>query len=114
MFKYLELVAKNEKLKKELREMTEERDFEQVRANALDQYIGKYIAEKNKSYREKVGEKEELREKCNLLDRALTNANKVLDEIQEVAESNDYGRPSMKVKKIIELAKTRNITSSIK
>lgn len=110
MFKYLDLVAKNEKLKKELRDMTEERDFQEVRANALDNNI----LEKMRAYREKVGEKEILREKCNLLDNALTRANKVLDEILEVAESNDYGRPSMKVKKIIELAKTRNTTSPIK
>lgn len=110
MFKYLDLVAKNEKLKKELRDMTEERDFQEVRANALDNNI----LEKMRAYREKVGEKEILREKCNLLDNALTRANKVLDEILEVAESNDYNRPSMKVKKIIELAKTRNTTSPIK
>ena len=103
MFKYLEL-------KRELRDMTEERDYLQIRINVLEQQL----SERNQTYREKVGEKEELREKCNLLDRALTNLNKVLDEIQEVAESNDYGRPSMKVKKIIELAKTRNTTSPIK
>ena len=106
MFKFIE----NIELRKKLQEITEERDYLQIRINVLEQQI----SERNQIYREKVGEKEELREKCNLLDRALTNANKVLDEIQEVAESNDYGRPSMKVKKIIELAKTRNITSSIK
>lgn len=103
MFKYLQL-------KRELRDMTEERDYLQIRINVLESQL----AERNQTYREKVGEKEELREKCNLLDNALTRANKVLDEIQEIAENNDYGRPSMKVKKIIELAKTRNITSSIK
>lgn len=103
MFKYLEL-------KRQLRDMTEERDYYQIRVNVLEQQM----SERNQTYREKVGEKEELREKCNLLDRAVNNLNKVLDEIQEIAENNDYGRPSMKVKKIIELAKTRNITSSIK
>lgn len=103
MFKYLQL-------KRELRDMTEERDYYQIRVNVLEQQL----SERNQTYRTKVGEKEELREKCNLLDNALTRANKVLDEIQEVAESNDYNRPSMKVKKIIELAKTRNTTSPIK
>lgn len=103
MFKYLQL-------KRELRDMKEERDYYQIRVNVLEQQI----SERNQIYRTKVGEKEELREKCNLLDNALTKANKVLDEILEVAESNDYNRPSMKVKKIIELAKTRNTTSPIK
>lgn len=97
MFKYLEL-------KRELRDMTEERDYLQIRVNVLEQQM----SERNQTYREKIGEKEELREKCNLLDRALNQKNKLLQEIEEIAENNDYGRPGNKVKKILELIKNQN------
>lgn len=100
MFK---LLKEKLKLTKELQEMKEERDYWQIRANVLDQQI----TERNIAYRQKVGEKEQIYEKAEFLDRCLTSKNKTLLAIQEIAENNDYGKPSMKVKKILELVRNQ-------
>lgn len=65
-------------------------------------------------YRKLLGEREQLLEKLDLLDRSLTNANKTINEIVKVAQDNDYGNSRTKVKKILELATFGNTTSPSK
>ena len=82
-------------------ELKQDKEYLELRVAATEQLL----SERNQAYRQVVGEKEELKEKAELLDRSLTNLNKTLNQIIEVAESNDYNNNKIKIKKILELAR---------
>lgn len=89
-------------------ELKQDNDYLQIRVKVLEEELD----ERNKKYRGVVGDKELYKEKSLLLDSALYRANKILDDILEIAEQNNYKRNDIKIKKIVELAKNRNTTSS--
>ena len=89
-------------------ELKQEVEYLRIRIIATEQLL----SERNKAYRSVVGEKEELKEKLERLDRKTTSMNKTLNKIIEVTESNDYNNNKIKLKKIVELATLENTTSS--
>lgn len=89
-------------------ELKQEVEYLRIRINATEQVL----SERNKAYRSVVGEKEELKEKLERLDRKTTSMNKTLNKIIEVTESNDYNNNKIKLKRIVELATLENTTSS--
>lgn len=89
-------------------ELKQENEYLNIRVEATEELL----SERNKAYRSVVGEKEELKEKLERLDRTVTNLNKTLNKIIEVAECNDCGNSRTKVKKILELAKFEETSSS--
>ena len=89
-------------------ELKQEVEYLRIRINATEQLL----SERNKAYRSVVGEKEELKEKLERLDRKTTSMNKTLNKIIEVTESNDYNNNKIKLKRIVELATLENTTSS--
>lgn len=94
IFNNIKLMFENRKLKKEIEDL-----------NLLLDATEKRLDEKNRDYRRKIADNEMLKEKLDLIDRSLYNANKTLDAIIEVAGSNDYSNYKIKIAKIIELAK---------
>lgn len=102
-FKAINVYMENQNLKEQLQAY-------EIRIKATEDRL----TERVNDYRSLLGERELLREKASFLDHALYKANKTIERIIEVAESNDCGNNKNKIKKIIELAKFEDHTSSIR
>ena len=103
IFKAMAVYFENGKLKREI-----------SRLETLLKATEKTLIDRVNDYRELLGEREILRDKIDNLERSLYNANKTITEITKVAEENNYDNLENKVKKILELAKLQNKTSSSK
>lgn len=103
MFKAVKTYFENEKLKKENRHL-------QMFLEATEKELMFRVNE----YRSLLGKVEIQRQKIENLDRCLYNSSKTIKKILDVAQENSYGNSDYKVQKIIELAKSENVTSPIK
>lgn len=103
LFNSMKLVFENHRLEGEVERL--ETILSATEGNLMDRV---------QEYRELLGEREILRERIELLDTRLYQANKILDEIIEVAENNDYGNNKNKIKKILDLAKFETTTKPSK
>lgn len=101
MFKAVKVFFENDKLKKENRTL-----------EMLLAATEKELMVRVNEYRALLGEREQQRQKIENLDRALYNSNKTIKKILDVAQENSYGKPDCKIQKIVELAKSENVTSS--
>lgn len=99
----LALTFENNKLKKRI-------EYYETLLSATE----KELMQKQRQYRELLGEIELLKEKIGTLDWSLYKSNKTIQEILKTAQDNNYGNIENKIKKIIELAKFEDKTSSIK
>lgn len=102
IFKVINVYFENGKLKREISQLEH-----------LLKATEKVLVDRVNDYRELLGERELQRQKIENLELSLYKANKTLHRIVKVAEQNDYENIEMKIKKIIELAKFEDNTSSI-